>query len=174
MKKNMITATVVFLLGAVIFKITYDVTGIPAFYSMMVTFGTVFYHFGMRLAVGGIVNVRFHNHMNYRRKWFREKRFEKGLYKMLRVKKWKDRVPTFSPETFTFKRHQTEEIVQASCQAEVVHEIIMVFSFVPLVFSIWAGDAAVFLITSFAACLLDLVFVIVQRFNRPRLLRLIR
>ncbi|MCC8029855.1 MAG: hypothetical protein LIO75_08705 [Lachnospiraceae bacterium] len=30
------------------------------------------------------------------------------------------------------------------------------------------------MITSFAACLLDLIFVIVQRFNRPRLLRLIR
>ncbi|MCD8155075.1 MAG: hypothetical protein LUF78_10410 [Clostridiales bacterium] len=153
---------------------TYDYTGAPAFYSMMVTFGTVFYHFGMRLAVGGIVNARFHNHMNYRRKWFREKHFEKSLYKKLKVKKWKDQVPTFAPETFTFKRHQAEEIVQASCQAEVVHEIIMVFSFVPLVFSIWAGATMVFVITSCAACLLDLIFVIVQRYNRPRLFRLIR
>lgn len=60
MKKNMITATAAFLLAAVIFKITYDVTGIPACYSMMVTFGTLFYHFGMRLAVGSIINAKFH------------------------------------------------------------------------------------------------------------------
>ncbi len=174
MKKDMIIAAIVYLLTAVIFKIAYDATGIPAFYSVMVTFGTVFYHFGMRLAVGGIINARFHNRMNYKRTWFCEKRFEKSLYEKLKVKKWKDRIPTFAPENFTLKKHQAEEIVQATCEAEVVHEIIMVFSFVPLVFSIWAGAAMVFVITSCAACLLDLVFVIVQRYNRPRLLRLIR
>ncbi len=174
MKENMLTATATFLLAAIIFKISYDATGIPVLYSMMVTFGIVFYHFGMRLAVGGLINVRFHNRMNYRRKWFREKPFEKNLYKKLRVKKWKERIPTFTPESFAFKRNQAEEIVQASCQAEVVHEVIMVLSFVPLVFSIWAGDTAVFAITSCAACFLDLVFVIVQRYNRPRLVRLIR
>ncbi len=174
MKKNMITATVAFLLAAIIFKISYDAIGIPALYSMMVTFGTVFYHFGMRLVVGGLINTRFHNCMNYRRKCFREKPFEKNLYKKLRVRKWKERVPTFTPESFALKRNQVEEIVRASCQAEVVHEIIMVLSFVPLVFSIWVGDMAVFAITSCAACFLELVFVVVQRYNRPRLIRLIR
>ncbi len=174
MKKNLIIATIIFLLAAIIFKILYGVMDLPVFYSMMVTFGTVFYHFGMRLAVGTIINAGFHNRMNYRGKWFGEKHFEKSLYQKLKVKKWKARIPTYVPENFSLKKRQVEEIIQASCQAEVVHEIIMILSYVPLVFSVWTGDIAVFVITSCAACLVDLVFVIVQRYNRPRLIRLLR
>ena len=48
----------------------------------------------------------------------------------------------------------------------------MVLSFVPVAFSVWFGSLGVFLITSFAAFLFDSVFVILQRYNRPRLMRL--
>jgi len=52
--------------------------------------------------------------------------------------------------------------------------MITVLSFIPLLFSIWFGSAGVFLITSCLAALLDAAFVMVQRYNRPRLLRLIQ
>lgn len=33
---------------------------------------------------------------------FQEKKFEKCLYEVLRVKKWKDKMPTFAPEMLDF------------------------------------------------------------------------
>ena len=60
------------------------------------------------------------------------------------------------------------------CGAEVVHEIIMVLSFIPLLFAIPFGVFPVFFITSVIASLVDFVFVIVQRYNRPRIIKLIR
>ncbi len=60
------------------------------------------------------------------------------------------------------------------CQAEVVHEIIVVLSFVPILFTIWAGALPVFLITSILSGFMDLLFVALQRYNRSRVIRLIR
>ena len=48
-----------------------------------------------------------------------------------------------------------------------------VASFVPLLFSLAVGVLPVFLITSLIAAAFDMIFVIIQRYNRPRLLRLI-
>ena len=141
---------------------------------MAVTFGTVFYHLAVRLAIGGLINAKYHNHMDYTGKWFQERSFEKKLYQALKVKKWKKWLPTFSPEDFDLKNRSVEEIIQAGCQAEVVHEVIMPFSFVPILFAIWFGSLGVFIITSCAAFLFDGIFVIMQRFNRPRLMRILK
>ena len=83
-------------------------------------------------------------------------------------------MPTYSPDEFDIKKHSIEEIVQATCQSEIVHELNVVASFIPLVFSIVFGDFFVFLITSLVAACFDLVFVMMQRFNRPRLMRMIK
>lgn len=65
-----------------------------------------------------------------------------------------------------------DSVIRATCQAEVVHEIIIIVSFIPVVFSLWVGALPVFIITSFGAAVCDLVFVVLQRYNRPRLIRL--
>ena len=72
------------------------------------------------------------------------------------------------------QKRSVEEIVQVTCQAESVHEIIILLSFVPPLFSVRFGFLDVFLITSCAAALFDGLVVILQRYNRPRLLRLMR
>ena len=90
------------------------------------------------------------------------------------MKKWKKWLPTFNPEDFDLKNRSVEEIIQVSCQAEVVHEVIMPFSFVPILFSVWFGSLGVFIVTSCATFLFDSIFVIMQRFNRPRLVRLMK
>ena len=59
------------------------------------------------------------------------------------------------------------------CQAELVHETITVLSFVPVLFAIWFGQLPVFLITSLLAAAFDMQFVILQRFNRPRVIKFI-
>ena len=136
--------------------------------STTITFFTIFYHFAMRLAVGALVPNRF----SYRSGWFQPKKFEAGLYKKLQVKKWKDHMPTYDPRLFSLKENTPEAMIQNMCQAEVVHEIIILLSFIPLLFSIVWDTFGVFLVTSLLSALLDLTFVIMQRYNRPRILRL--
>ncbi len=173
MKKQMISATVISLVVLVASGVTYALTDIRPLLSVAVTFGTIFYHLAVRLTIGGLIDAKYHNHMDYTRRWFQEKAFEKKLYQALKVKEWKKWLPTFNPENFNLKNRSVEEIIQVSCQAEVVHEIIMLFSFAPILFSIWFGSLGVFIITSCAASLFDSIFVIMQRFNRPRLMRLL-
>ncbi len=58
-------------------------------------------------------------------------------------------------------------------QAELVHRIIMILSFIPLLFIIPFGEPFAFILTSIAACFIDLFFVTIQRFNRPRVEKLV-
>ncbi len=154
-----------------VFAAWYTFSGIGTVLSFAITFGTVFYHFAMRLAVGHTVNAIFKNKMNLKNPWFRARRFEKKLYIFLRVRAWRKHVPTYAPETFSREKHTWREIAMATCQAEVVHEIIAVLSFVPIIFTILFGELWVFLITSVLAAIFDTVFVILQRYNRPMLLK---
>ena len=174
MKKNVFLMTLLSLIGLSASAAAYYFTGNRGVFSAAITFGTIFYHFAMRLAVGYFIDARYHNHMDYTKKWFQEKTFERRLYDKLKVKKWKKLLPTFTPQYFNLKSRSISEIVQATCQAEIVHEVNMLLSFVPVVFSIWFGSLGVFLLTSCAAFLFDGIFVVIQRYNRPRLIRLIR
>lgn len=170
----MISVTILLLLGLLASAWAYRSGGNRVFFSLAITCGTAFYHFAVRLAVGLGVDARYHNHMDYTKPWFREKAFEPKLYRKMRVKQWKKRLPTFTPQEFDLKSRSVEEIVQATCQSEVVHEVNMPLSFLPVAASVWFGSPGVFLLTSCAAFLFDGVFVVMQRYNRPRLLRLLK
>ena len=174
MKKKMIMMTIISFAVLFVSVVIYALAEIGFFFSLAITFGTIFYHLAVRLAAGHIIDSIYHNQMDYTKKWFTEKSFEKKLYKMLQVKKWKKRLPTYAPEYFDIKKHSAEEIVQATCQSEVVHEVNMPLSLVPIIFSVWFGSLGVFVLTSCAAFLFDSIFVIMQRYNRPRLIRLIK
>ncbi len=80
---------------------------------------------------------------------------------------------TFNPDLFSLKTHSAEQVIMEMCKAETVHEVIVVFSFVPLFFALAVGDFAVFLITSILASFFDMIFVIIQRYNRPRIVKLL-
>lgn len=121
-----------------------------------------------------IINVIFHNNFDYNRKWFQEKKFEKHLYKVLKVKKWKDKMPTFAPEMMDLKMHTLKEIAGAMCQSEVVHSIITVLCFVPILATLIWGTFWVFFITSALSACVEIMFVIMQRYNRPRIIRIIK
>lgn len=144
----------------------------PILLTLTITSGVFTYHFAMRLAVGLIINAVFHNDIRYELKWFRPHRFEKKLYSFLKVKRWKEHIPTYMPEAFSVERGLIY-IAKATCQAELVHEIIIALSFAPMLLAIPFGDFFVFASTSLAAALVDTVFVIIQRYNRPRLVKII-
>ena len=174
MKKKMILTTVILLVGLLACGIAYYFTQNAILFTITITLGTCFYHFAMRLIVGHGIDAIFHNKMNYNRWWFRERKHETKFYNILQVKKWKKHLPTYNADYYDMTKHSVEEIIQTTCQSEVVHEINMVLSFVPVIFTIWFGSLVAFLITSCIAFCFDSVFVILQRFNRPRLRRLLR
>lgn len=169
----MTTIAMICVIVTAVCSCLYFVTRSGALSSIAVTFGTISYHLVIRLLAGSVVDGIMHNKADHTKRWFQCSGFEKKLYDRLRVKRWKGKMPTYNPELFDPRKHSWEEIVQASCQAEIVHEINVILSFVPILFSIWLGSAAVFVITSVFAAAYDLVFVIIQRYNRPRIIRFI-
>ena len=82
-------------------------------------------------------------------------------------------MPTYDSSFFDSKAHSWEEIAQAMCQAEIVHEVIVVLSFLPILAYIPFGALGVFIITSLLSACFDMMFVIMQRYNRPRIIKLI-
>lgn len=143
--------------------------------SVYVTLLTVTYHFVMRVVVGQAVTVRYrHRKFDLDSPGFRLHKLEPRLYEILQVRKWKGRLITARPEQFDVRHLSAEALLHNMAQAELVHRIIMPLSFVPLLLIIPYGTAPVFVITSIAACLIDLAFVIIQRYNRPRVMGYLR
>lgn len=141
--------------------------------TLAITFGTTFYHLGIRLFVGMLYNIRMKNRADYTKKWYQIHSWENKLYRFLNVKAWKDKMPTYNPENFSCKKYSWDEIAQVMCQSELVHETNMILSFVPLIASKWFGAFYVFLITSVCGAAFDLLFVIIQRYNRARVIKIV-
>lgn len=172
MKKGMKRIAVISLLLTIGFFLLYRITNYRFLFSFIITFGTIAYHFIIRLIIGGLLNLIMNNKANYQKKWYRVSDFEMKLYNLMKVKKWKNKMPTYDAEVFDVSKHSWEEIIQATCQSELVHEIDVVFSFLPVVATVWFGSFWVFLITSALGAAFDLMFVFMQRFNRSRILKM--
>ncbi len=172
MPKMMKQTTVTTAFAAVIFTALYHILQQNIFEVLAITFATTFYHFAMRLIVGEFYDRLIHNEIDPNLWWFQPHCFEPKLYCILRVKKWKKKIPTYVPEFFSLQNRTPKQVAMAMCQAELVHETIIPLSFLPLIASVWVGSFSVFLITSVLAGCFDLMFVIIQRYNRPRIMQL--
>lgn len=161
------------LAATVILAISYKVTSSGILLSLAITSGTIAYHFVMRLMVGLAFHATMRNKADYRKRWYQVSKREMAVYEKLKVKQWKRRMPTYDPALFDPRLHTWEEIVQAMCQAELVHETIAVLSFLPILAGIWLGEYPVFIVTSVLSAACDIVFVIMQRYNRQRVTKLL-
>ena len=126
----------------------------------------------MRLAVGSLLDQKLRNEVDYHCAWFQERSFEPKLYAFAHVRIWKKHMPTFEADLFDLRTKNLESIVKATCQAEIVHEIIIVLSHLPILLGFAIGTWKVLIATSVLAALIDLLFVMIQRYNRPRLVLL--
>ena len=161
------------LAATVILAISYKVTSSGILRPRAITSGTIAYHFGLRLMVGLAFHATMRNKADYRKRWYQVSKREMAVYEKLKVKQWKRRMPTYDPALFDPRLHTWEEIVQAMCQAELVHETIAVLSFLPILAGIWFGEYPVFIVTSVLSAACDIVFVIMQRYNRQRVTKLL-
>ncbi len=137
-----------------------------------ISVGVTAYHFVMRLFVGWLVPAITDYRFDYRKPWFRLRSWEPKRYEKLNLRKLKKHLPTYDPSQYDLTQNSMEQIIRNTCGSEIVHETIMALSFLPLALVPWFGEFGVFLMTSIAAALVDSLFVIAQRYNRPRLVRI--
>lgn len=173
-KKAMKSTMVFAVLATIVFTILYRITENGVLLSLAITAERSAIILSCVIQLLGFSVILCTNRANLSRKWYQQKKWEKKLYRKLHVKQWKNKMPTYEPSYFDLRLHTPEEIAGAMCQAEVSHEVIVIFSFLPL-FTVPAfGAFWVFLITSVLSALMDLLFAIMQRYNRPRILKLCR
>ena len=121
------------------------------------------------------------------RKWFHWDRFpyrtfswerEGRVYEAMGIRRWKDRLPDKSKhtkKTFTkqMKGHDSIDglvrFLQETCVAELVHWCLLLLSF-PLYSYVPTGFGAA---VTVLYALSNLPFIFIQRYNRPRLQRLL-
>lgn len=173
MAKKMILAAVLSLTGTALLTALFLKTACRLLLSLAITFGTASYHIIMRLLVGLSFQAVMQNRAEPGRQWYRVGKREMAVYETLKIKRWKRKIPTFDNARFNPQLHSWDEIAQAMCQAELVHETIMILSFLPIAEGIWFGMYPVFIITSVLAAGYDLMFVMTQRYNLQRIFSLL-
>lgn len=136
-----------------------------------IVFLTIYYHLQMRLLMGNVTKLF---KLNPESAFFREKKFEKKLYKFLKVKKWKGKALTYNPELYDVKSRTPAEIAYATAKSETDHWINILIALSTAVFGIIWGNLWIFLVTVLPIALFDGQFIVIQRYNRPRLLRLVK
>ena len=155
--------------GTLVFLMLYQQRQDSWLLTCAISFGTTAYHFIMRLATGYLLLKLTRYDFDYRHVWFQPRKWEPAFYQKLRVRQWKGKLPTYAPAQFSLKNQTMYRVIQNMCGAELGHEIIMVLSFLPLAAIPLFGAGSVFLSTSVLAALFDSIFVMAQRYNRPRL-----
>lgn len=173
MAKKMTRAALFFMIGTVILTAFYEKTAYGPVLSLSITFGTVSYHLVMRLLVGGAFQAVMQNRADLYKRWYRVGRWEMAVYEALKVKRWKRRMPTYDNALFDPRLHTWDEVAQAMCQAELVHETIALLSFLPIAAGLRFGAYPVFIVTSVLSAGYDLLFVMMQRYNRQRIMVLL-
>jgi hypothetical protein len=129
----------------------------------------ILYHFGLRIFFGEITK-RFK--IDYNHPFYRQRAFEKRLYKILKLRKWKDKVLTFDPEAYDFKNRTLDQLATTMSKSELDHWINEIISVISVLFLFVWGCPSAFLISALLAMLFDAQFIVVQRYNRPIVLRL--
>lgn len=168
------SAAALSVVSTIILVVLYNEIQSSVLLSLTITMGTISYHLVMRLIVGTVFQLTMHNEADVNKRWYRVGERELAIYDKINVKKWKKRMPTYDNSAFDPKKHSWDEIAQAMCQAELVHEVNILMSFLPIVEGVWFGDYLIFVITSVLAAGYDLAFVMMQRYNRQRIMKLIK
>ena len=158
--------------GTVLLSALYRKTAYEVFLPLAITFGTTSYHVVMRLLVGLAFHIVMRNQADCKKRWYQVGKHEMAVYEKLKIKNWKRRMPTYDRTLFDPQVHTWEEIAQAMCQAELIHETTVLLSFLPIAEGIWFGAYPVFIVTSVLAAGCDMLFVMMQRYNRRRIMKL--
>ncbi len=164
-----VACMVVLWFGAIWRSVDYRIA--PALHLLQ---GLVLYHVAVRVVVGIVMDKRPLETFNPLSTLFRPRSWEARLYKNLQVKVWKNNMPVFNSAKWDLRSRGVGEVLRAGCQAEAVHGLNIAFGFVAVFLGPVSGipDVGVLLFAAVTAGAFELPFILIQRFNRPRLLRL--
>ncbi|NLD58634.1 MAG: hypothetical protein GX647_03095 [Clostridiales bacterium] len=151
---------------------------IPAFFGLVLRFGVICLVMGLMCFLIGELLPR--RNFDYRAFPYTAFRWEDGgnFYLRFSINRWKDRVPDMSryiPHTFRKKLNvmrspdHIEGLIRETCVAELVHWVLILLSPLLLVLmpKIWNWACmAIYILLG------NLPFIMIQRYNRPRLLKL--
>lgn len=112
--------------------------------------------------------------------WFRCFAFEKdgAVYEKLKIRKWQSRVPDMSrivpfwmpPKNLTGDyRQRLPVMIRETCVAELTHIVVSILGLPCL--GLWPGLGGI-LVTAVFILLFNAPYILIQRYNRPRLIRL--
>lgn len=112
--------------------------------------------------------------------WFRSRRFEQNgkFYEKLGIRRWQRRVPDMSkvcPWAMPAKklaadfRAQLPRMLEETCVAEFIHCLLCITGLYGL--KLWPGPCGLVMYVLYVA-IFNLPYILIQRYNRPRLLRL--
>ena len=181
MKKTKISGPAIFMYSAIALTAVISVAIFALYYSGVfenevflwcgiVSF-MIFYQFGLRILFGEISKRM---NINYKHPFYRERGFEKHLYKLLFVRRWKDKVLTFDPAAYDFKNRTLPELAKTMSKSELDHWVNELISIGGMFFALLWGCWPAFVISAVIAMLFDAQFIVVQRYNRPIVVRLIQ
>ena len=116
-------------------------------------------------------------------KMYNERRFEKKLFKKLKIKKWKDKVPQFlkisnineaKNNNEQINREYVESFIVETRRGEFMHLLDILFGAIAMLFLppqfFFRYTLPIFLVWLFY----NMLSIIIQRYNRPRLKTLLK
>ncbi len=109
--------------------------------------------------------IAYKNRLSF---WFSQYEWEKNLYKKIKVKQWKDRFPTYDSKMFSVNGDSKEKLIKVMIQSENVHLLLFFLSFLPLILGKYSGHWPILILLSLLCAMSHIPFVIIQRFNLPR------
>ncbi len=142
--------------------------------ALLLTAEILAYHVIIRIIWGVITNHLPDSFFHPEKKIYCSYGWEKNIHKLLHVKKWKEHVPVFDIHQWDIRERGIDSVIAASCRAELDHATNILLGYVVLlpVFFLQRWAISAWLVAAIGASLFDGVFVTIQRFNRPRLMRL--
>lgn len=134
-------------------------------------------HFGVGAFISRFLPARL---FDFHRPFYRPRRFERKLYRFLRVASWKAKLPTYGnfekKHLAAFTSNYLRQFAEETCRAEIIHWCIAWLGFSSIAFAFLLEKPVdyfpLFFIIALVLFLAQLPFIFIQRFNRPRLLRL--
>ena len=98
----MVISSIITTILTILFFVLYKISNVNILKVFAITFLTIAFHFDIRIIIGNVVPL-FKNKINVNSKYFKLKRYEEVLYNKIKVKNWKAKAPSYSPDEYDIK-----------------------------------------------------------------------
>lgn len=143
-------------------------------FSTFITFFMLAYHFDIRLLIGWFFTRFIKRHINIESRIYVVTDKQYALYNKLKVRKWKDKYFAMDKSQFVMTNN-LDVILKNNICAELSHICCVIFSFLSIFFGclLSTDEWWIYVLTSvFSSIVVDIMPIIIQRFNRYRLQKL--